>query len=334
MRKKLLAIFLVAAFSINLIACSNSNEKANPNNTPMPSVSVNETNVDNPNINMEENIYGLKNISIDGLKGSIAQNETFFLFVDYDYSNIKDNVKSNIENSFTQILDENNILCDFYYLDGVSLNEEEISFLKQFSISEDNQDEYCGVYAFKDGSYVNGSFSLNSYETLEETKEKIVSFIFNSLLFEDFHNFATINYEDVLSKIENKEEFILYIGRDSCIDCRAFIPSLKKVVKKYPPSVPMYYLYTQSYKTAINNKEENAQKIWDDLKATLDISGTPSLIYYGKNGEGHKFTGYVSSDYFKMTEEEKKVARDDVSDMLEQWFANNKLSDACASLCD
>ena len=35
-----------------------------------------------------------------------------------------------------------------------------------------------------------------------------------------------------------------------------------------------------------------------------------------------------------MTEEEKAKKREDVADVLEQWFADNDLSDACKEHCD
>ena len=37
-----------------------------------------------------------------------------------------------------------------------------------------------------------------------------------------------INYDDVLKKINQKEDFVLYIGRPDCKDCQEFEPYLKK----------------------------------------------------------------------------------------------------------
>ena len=44
-----------------------------------------------------------------------------------------------------------------------------------------------------------------------------------------------INYDDVLKKINQKEDFVLYIGRPDCKDCQEFEPYLKKYLKKNPP---------------------------------------------------------------------------------------------------
>ena len=41
-----------------------------------------------------------------------------------------------------------------------------------------------------------------------------------------------INYDDVLKKINQKEDFVLYIGRPDCKDCQEFEPYLKKYLKK------------------------------------------------------------------------------------------------------
>ena len=41
-----------------------------------------------------------------------------------------------------------------------------------------------------------------------------------------------INYDDVLKKINQKEDFVLYVGRPDCKDCQEFEPYLKKYLKK------------------------------------------------------------------------------------------------------
>ena len=37
-----------------------------------------------------------------------------------------------------------------------------------------------------------------------------------------------MNYETVLKKLKQKEDFVLYIGRPDCKDCQEFEPYLKK----------------------------------------------------------------------------------------------------------
>ena len=49
-----------------------------------------------------------------------------------------------------------------------------------------------------------------------------------------------INYDDVLKKINQKEDFVLYIGRPDCKDCQEFEPYLKKYLKKNK-GVYLYY---------------------------------------------------------------------------------------------
>ena len=41
-----------------------------------------------------------------------------------------------------------------------------------------------------------------------------------------------INYDDVLKKINQKEDFVLYVGTPDCKDCQEFEPYLKKYLKK------------------------------------------------------------------------------------------------------
>ena len=338
MRKsRLLVLTLTLSMGLSLAACS----KSNVDITTETTTSVVETNT-----------CGLENIDFNTLKSSIDNKDTFYVYIDYKNGILDEEKKQWVKDALTQITQENNITCNFYYISENDLSDDDISYIDDLSkdmVAKEiefyqkwgndnekvkNEDTIGGIYAFKDGDLVTVGTKINAKETFSKLKESFISSIYDALLFEDDHGLEIISYEEVQKKRDNKEQFVLYVGRDSCRDCRAFMPSYEKVTSKYPVNIPVYYLYTQNYKSAINNGEENAQQIWDDLKADLNIEGTPSLIYYVGDGTERQFHGFADETYFDMTEEEKAKKREDVADVLEQWFADNDLSDACKEHCD
>lgn len=345
MNKKFLLPTLLLSLCV-LVGCNN--EKTNTVETPTSTPIVEETPTPEPTpiYANPTNEIGLTNISTNDLKGAIDNKDTFFVYVNgtsdltYEFETIN--------NGFKYVIEEYDVLVDFYYIDenilieddNVLMNEifgekQELVLLNEKN-EEQNFETYMGLYAFENGDLkdVFTSFETKSGEKAKPFDTKIVNFIFESNLFIDNHNLEIVSYEQVLEKISNNEKFLLYVGRDTCKYCHVFTPSLIKTLEKYPANVPVYYLYTQSYKTAINREEENAQEVWDNLKLSLGIEFTPSFVLF-ENGENSiAFNGYIESDYFDLSKEEQESAREDVSYVLEQWLADNKLSDACVEECD
>ena len=66
--------------------------------------------------------------------------------------------------------------------------------------------------------------------------------------------------EDVVEMIENEEDFVLYIGYETCSGCAAFEPVLKRYAKDYP-NEKVYYL-------SIQQNEDNEYK---DATLTKDV---------------------------------------------------------------
>ena len=58
-----------------------------------------------------------------------------------------------------------------------------------------------------------------------------------------------INYDDVLKKINQKEDFVLYIGRPDCKDCQEFELYLKKYLKKVVHTESLPHIRIQANET-------------------------------------------------------------------------------------
>ncbi|MFM0713857.1 hypothetical protein P7J19_06645 [Streptococcus suis] len=57
-------------------------------------------------------------------------------------------------------------------------------------------------------------------------------------------SYQAISIDEVEQKIQNEEEFILYIGRETCLYCRDFVPKLTEVVEQSHATI--YYLDSES----------------------------------------------------------------------------------------
>lgn len=347
MKKKILLPILLLSICM-LVGCKDENSKDNTIETPTvsPIVETTPTPEPTPIYANPTNEIGLTNISTQELKGIVEEQGTFFVYVNgkndliYEFETINEGLK--------YVVDEYDILVDFYYIDENILTEDDNILMNELfgekqkislvNLNNEEQDfeTHMGLYAFENGQLKNTyvSFDTTSGEKVKPIETRFVNFIYETNLFVDNHGLEVVSYEQVLEKIENNEKFLLYIGRDTCKYCYVFTPSLIKTLEKYPANVPVYYLYTQSYKTAINNKEDGAQETWDNLKLSLGIEYTPSFVLFENGEQILAFDGYIESDYFDLTKEEQESAREDVSFVLEQWFADNSLSDACVEACD
>ncbi|WP_238138663.1 thioredoxin, partial [Streptococcus suis] len=73
-------------------------------------------------------------------------------------------------------------------------------------------------------------------------------------------------------KIQNEEEFILYIGRETCPYCRDFVPKLTEAVEQSHATI--YYLDSESDP---NGKIQQ-------FRQSQGLATVPSLTYY-KSGK-------------------------------------------------
>lgn len=79
-----------------------------------------------------------------------------------------------------------------------------------------------------------------------------------------------IDYNELATKIENEESFVLYVGSSECSHCADYKPTLEKIIYKH--NLDVYY---------INLAKLSAAK----RKAVLDkaeAQGTPMTVYIEK----------------------------------------------------
>jgi len=96
-----------------------------------------------------------------------------------------------------------------------------------------------------------------------------------------------IDYKTLSEKINNKDDFILYVGNKSCPHCKDFQPKLQEVINKY--KVEVYKLDTAT----ITNDE------YDEFKGIVGDTGTPTVMFFYdgvESGTGNRIDGDVKKD--------------------------------------
>lgn len=83
---------------------------------------------------------------------------------------------------------------------------------------------------------------------------------------------------EILSKIENKETFLLLSSRESCHTCKKYIPLLKKMFDKY--DIEAFYLNRTLYD---RDNTDYAEFMNIDTRLQRNLQYTPYLMYF-ENG--------------------------------------------------
>lgn len=86
---------------------------------------------------------------------------------------------------------------------------------------------------------------------------------------ESISNFEAVEVSEIEEMLENSEQFILYIGRESCPACVDFVPLLSEVSNKN--DIQIYYLDS-------TDSEGNTEL--SKLRNRYDIEFVPSLLVY------------------------------------------------------
>lgn len=76
-----------------------------------------------------------------------------------------------------------------------------------------------------------------------------------------------ISYDEYSNLIENKEDFILYIGSANCSHCLEFKPTLEKIIKKY--QLEINYI-------DVSKLDEKEYAV---LENKTKLHGTPTVVF-------------------------------------------------------
>lgn len=99
-----------------------------------------------------------------------------------------------------------------------------------------------------------------------------------------YDTYVTLSYEDMITKIDNGERFVLFIGSDECSHCSTFKITVDKIVKKY--DIEINYINIGAL-----NTEEYAY-----LNSHFPFSGTPTTVIVEDGKKGSELYGAKGFD--------------------------------------
>lgn len=84
-----------------------------------------------------------------------------------------------------------------------------------------------------------------------------------------------IGYDEIIEKIDNKEDFVLIVSQTTCSHCESYKPKVKEVANKY--KLEIYYI----------DVDLLSEDKYNDLNSRLSFktSGTPLTIFFKNGGE-------------------------------------------------
>lgn len=132
-----------------------------------------------------------------------------------------------------------------------------------------------------------------------------------------------IDYKSLVEKLGQNEDFLLYIGRPDCGDCKEFYPYLETYVDQTNQGI--YYLNIQNFRD--NAKKEDASEqektFYENLQKNLNFDWTPTLVRYVNGKVKAKYT-FLDLDYYKIEDEEKQKEKyQEFLDEFYTWMKDN-----------
>lgn len=95
--------------------------------------------------------------------------------------------------------------------------------------------------------------------------------------------YQEISYADLNDKLDNKENFILFIGSSTCSACASYEITLNDVIKEY--GIDVYYVDLSK----LSDKEEGS------LTSKFPITGTPTTVFITDGEENDTHNRIVGS---------------------------------------
>ena len=132
-----------------------------------------------------------------------------------------------------------------------------------------------------------------------------------------------IDYDSLVEKLGQNEDFILYIGRPDCGDCKEFYPYLETYVDQTNQGI--YYLNIQNFRDNAQKEDASEQEktFYENLQKNLDFDWTPTLVRYVNGKVKAKYT-FLDLDYYKIEDGEKQKEKyQEFLDEFYTWMKDN-----------
>ena len=104
--------------------------------------------------------------------------------------------------------------------------------------------------------------------------------------------FKKLKYDEVIEKIENKDDFVLLISQTTCTHCISYKPKLEEVANEY--KINIYFIDVD----LLDNEER------DKFSSYINYSSTPVTVFL-KNGVESTVANRINGDASKDKIEKK-----------------------------
>ncbi len=136
---------------------------------------------------------------------------------------------------------------------------------------------------------------------------------------------TAVDYETLQKKIAENHDFLLYIGREDCVDCQEFAPLLDKILEDHP-NWGLYALDVKAFRDAALSPDATAEQkeffagIYDDLQ----YDWTPTLQHRQGSVSLSSIT-YLNEDFYELEDEEaKEKFRENNLKEIEAWLEDRE----------
>lgn len=211
---------------------------------------------------------------LDEIKDDEILEQKVFEYKDEIVELIVQDIENNVDKMETEILENNN----------------ESQYKYVLSYLEDVKDDYS-IDISNNESYRN---------LVDDINEKYNEYLSSSDVTYDVSKFKRISLEQLVERIKDKEETLVFLGRETCPYCVKFVPVLNESLSLL--KIPLYYVdaSTISYSGDTYKEFQNL--------ATGYTNAYPTLVYF-KNGKVvNGLVGYT--EYNKLKSFYEKVGLD------------------------
>lgn len=125
-----------------------------------------------------------------------------------------------------------------------------------------------------------GAGTVLAGDSLGDIDSAFNSFFVYELIAPDDHGLPMVDFAEVMERVESGEPFIVYIGRDTCPQCRLFAPNLEAALVERGLKTPIVYFNIEEYYRAQKLGLEGSEGRFLEVTSALNINSTPSLFYY------------------------------------------------------
>ncbi len=169
------------------------------------------------------------------------------------------------------------------------------------------------------------------YESLNGMETSTPGVSYRSITIDEDNPFIYTTFKEVKEKIENKEDFLLYVGFSGCPWCRSVIPYVIEVAKENHIE-KIYYVNIREdntkesdlrgyFKVDNNNRlvyEVYPDKYYHDVLNTLDEFLSPYTLTDNNNKEVNTFENRLFAPSFIIYKEGKAISLDECISSLQK----------------